>query len=76
VQSGSESLSAAAAGTVAPRYQDVDKRRLLIVIALLLWSFLLTYTFHVVLNLGTLFTHFFYPVNDRDVPVILDQFSS
>ena len=68
MQSGSGPLSVTAAGTAVPRDHNVDKRRLLIVIALLLWSFLLTYIFHVVLNLGTLFTRFF------NIPIVLSTF--
>lgn len=42
--------------------------RVLIVLALLAVSFLLTYYFHVILDSGTLFSHFFY------IPIVLSAF--
>jgi PAS domain S-box-containing protein len=68
VQAGSEPLSAVAGRANSDRHRNAGKYRLLIVISLLVACFLLTYTFHFVLNSGSLFSHFFY------IPIVLSAF--
>ena len=68
MQAESEPLSTVADRANSDRHRNVGKYRLLIVISLLIACFLLTYTFHVVLNSGSLFSHFFY------IPIVLSAF--